>query len=237
MVMDLLGPSLEKLLFSSKLGVKGFSSFTILKIALQLLNRLSVLSSFNIYHGDVHPGNFLMGLGLERDIVHLIDFGSCGMSNIDTDERIFRGAFKNNDITNNDNNIGTLSFASIRVSMGKKYSETNDLESLAYSLAFLMNGSLPWDKFEDDIQNLDKITSMKKEFNLNEKSCNAAILINYILNHVKSLNDDKPNYKELINKCDELISISIPTNYDWIDDKITWNDTNGKLIFEIYEDN
>jgi len=253
MVMDILGPSLEILLFSSKLGVKGFSSLTILKIALQLLNRLSVLSSFNIVHNDIHPGNFLMGLKLDSDIVHLIDFGACGMSNIDTNnENIFRGAFSNNNNNNNDNdNIGTLSFTSIGVSMRRKThnekNEKDDLESLSYSLSYLLMGKLPWDKFVEEVNSsdkqalensiLEKIISMKKEFILNEEKCDAAILINYILSHVRALGDkDKPDYQKLIKLCDELIAQSIPSNFDWIDDKITWNDTNGKLIFETYSD-
>ena len=91
MVMDVLGPSLDKLLFSTTMGVRGFSSDTVLQLIPQMLSRLETLSRYfpkfcpililniavktltnllnilnnlirnSIVHGDIQPGNFLMG--------------------------------------------------------------------------------------------------------------------------------------------------------------------------------
>ena len=82
LVLDLLGPSLERLLLSTHLGVRGFASETVLFIADQLLQRLESLSLSRIVHGDIQPGNFLMGCQSAHDnrMVHLIDFGLAHMT-------------------------------------------------------------------------------------------------------------------------------------------------------------
>lgn len=99
LVMDVLGPSLDRLLFSSTLGVRGFSPQTVLRIAMQLLTRLEDLADFGIVHGDVQPGNFLMGKGSDKDknTVHLIDFGLARLpaaisTKADGSGKPFRGA-------------------------------------------------------------------------------------------------------------------------------------------------
>ena len=82
LVLDLLGPSLERLLLSTHLGVRGFASETVLFIADQLLQRLESLSLSHVVHGDIQPGNFLMGCQSAHDhrMVHLIDFGLAYMT-------------------------------------------------------------------------------------------------------------------------------------------------------------
>ena len=65
-----------------------------LNLALQLLKRLQVLSDFSIVHGDIQPGNMLMGRAAENCTVHLIDFGLSQLDNADQkDEKMFRRAF------------------------------------------------------------------------------------------------------------------------------------------------
>ena len=59
----MLGPSIEKLFQYTTLGVRGFSPLTVLLIAEQMIDRLEVLSNFNIVHGDIQPGNILLGRG------------------------------------------------------------------------------------------------------------------------------------------------------------------------------
>ena len=140
------------------MGVGGFSSICVLKIASQLINRLSIISSFNIIHGDIHPGNFLLGNTIvDKDTIHLIDFGLCNMNNVDDKDNSFRCALKSNNNNNNNTDSndtmtidGTLAFSSINVLQGNQCNEKDDLESLAYSLAYLLEGSLPWDRIEEE---------------------------------------------------------------------------------------
>ena len=48
----------------------GFKPLTVLKLAKQLLQRLQTLSVYNIVHGDIQPGNML--LGIIPYILHLV---------------------------------------------------------------------------------------------------------------------------------------------------------------------
>ena len=101
LVMDLLGPSIESLLFSTTLGTSGFSSLTVLRIAHDLVNRLQSLQRHNIVHNDIHPGNILMGnCGASNNTCFLVDFGRATLSlpsqdhaNVDM-QKMFRGALK-----------------------------------------------------------------------------------------------------------------------------------------------
>ena len=42
---------------------------------------------------------------------------------------------------------GTIRYASVHAHLGRAVSRRDDLESLAYTLLFLLNGELPWQGF------------------------------------------------------------------------------------------
>ena len=165
MVMDVLGPSIERLFFATYLGTNGFSSMTVLMLALQIINRLEVLSLINIVHGDIQPGNFLMGKGNRPSnaTVYLIDFGISQLSYDTTnmqntvdiekmnhiknaginEEKLFRGAFQSK-VSTTEKLSGTLVFSSIAAMKNEKINGLDDVESLCYSLAYLLCNALPW---------------------------------------------------------------------------------------------
>ena len=72
LVMDLLGPSLEDCF--NKCDRK-FSLKTLLQIADQLLDRMSMLFSRLLNHRDIKPGNFAVGRGDNRSLIYCVDFG------------------------------------------------------------------------------------------------------------------------------------------------------------------
>lgn len=72
MIMDLLGPSLEKLFEKCN---KRFSVKTVLLIADQMLKRIEYIHSRRIIHRDIKPDNFTIGYGKLCHRIYIIDFG------------------------------------------------------------------------------------------------------------------------------------------------------------------
>ncbi len=72
MVIDLLGNGLEELFndCGRRLNLK-----TVFMLADQLLCRLEIIHTKCYIHRDIKPDNFLMGKGLRKHMVYVIDFG------------------------------------------------------------------------------------------------------------------------------------------------------------------
>jgi len=97
-------------------------------------------------HGDVKPENFLLGLSNTQNEkrLFLVDLGLatrwrdplCGQ-HVEYDQRpdVFRG---------------TVRYASVHAHLGRTASRRDDLESLAYTLLFLLRGRLPWQGYQGD---------------------------------------------------------------------------------------
>ncbi|GMQ10556.1 hypothetical protein CsSME_00053507 [Camellia sinensis var. sinensis] len=95
-------------------------------------------------HGDVKPENFLLGTPGTPDEkrLFLVDLGlatrwrdaSTGL-HVEYDQRpdVFRG---------------TVRYASVHAHLGRIGSRRDDLESLAYTLIFLLRGRLPWQGYQ-----------------------------------------------------------------------------------------
>ena len=101
------------------------------------LSRLEYIHSHNYIHGDIKPQNILMGLGKLSQTAFLIDFGITKKYwNSATGTHIpFRQGRR---LT------GTPAFTSINSHLGLNLGRRDDLESLAYTLIYLLRGSLPW---------------------------------------------------------------------------------------------
>jgi serine/threonine protein kinase len=74
LVMDRLGYSIEYL--HRKCGGK-FSLKTVAMLAEQMIERVELLHFKEIIHRDIKPDNFLMGIGEDIKVCHMIDFGLC----------------------------------------------------------------------------------------------------------------------------------------------------------------
>jgi len=143
MVMDILGPSLWDL--TSETG-NHLSEDTVACIAVESITILKNLHSLGWVHGDIKPENFLLGQSgspNERKLF-LVDFGLAsnyrdGLTNahVEYDQKpdLFRG---------------TVRYASVHAHLGRTASRRDDLESLAYTLLFLLKGKLPWQGFQGD---------------------------------------------------------------------------------------
>ncbi|KFM23151.1 Casein kinase I isoform delta-like protein [Auxenochlorella protothecoides] len=143
MVMDMLGPSLWDLWNGQG---QAMSQEMVACIALEAIAILERLHEKGYVHGDVKPENFLMGLAgtpVEKKLF-LVDLGLatrwrgsvCG-THVEYDQRpdVFRG---------------TVRYASVHAHLGRTASRRDDLESLAYTLLFLLRGRLPWQGYQGE---------------------------------------------------------------------------------------
>ncbi|VAH30135.1 unnamed protein product [Triticum turgidum subsp. durum] len=140
LVMDILGPSLWDVWNS--LG-QAMSPHMAACIAVEAISILEKFHSKGFVHGDVKPENFLLGLpgSPEEKKLFLIDLGLASKwrdssgQHVDYDQRpdIFRG---------------TIRYASAHAHLGRTGSRRDDLESLAYTLIFLIKGRLPWQGYQ-----------------------------------------------------------------------------------------
>jgi serine/threonine protein kinase len=141
--MDVLGPSLWDV-WNSQGQV--MSQEMVACIAVEALTILEKLHHKGYVHGDVKPENFLMGPpnSPNEKRLYLVDLGlatrwrdSLSHTHVEYDQRpdVFRG---------------TVRYASVHAHLGRTASRRDDLESLAYTLLFLLKGRLPWQGYQGD---------------------------------------------------------------------------------------
>ena len=194
MVLNLLGPSLEYLLEKKKT----FSLHTVLSIGIQIIYRLQHLHKNGLIHRDVKPDNFLVGLGENRNMIYIIDFGFCKTID-DSDTNTNASLPKKRETI-----LGTPKFASINVHKMMDPDITDDIESLGYMLIYFYLGKLEWDS-PTYISNED-ICKMKETFVEREKeNTNIPTILLDFLSFVQNMdtNMNSSSYAALINLLQE----------------------------------
>eukprot|EP00099_Drosophila_melanogaster_P017756 NP_608697.1 uncharacterized protein Dmel_CG9962 [Drosophila melanogaster] len=153
LVMELLGPSLETLFTMCN---RRFSMKTVLMLADQMVDRLEYLHLHHYVHRDIKPENFLMGVGLTRHRLHLIDFGL---------SKRYWDMKENRHVPQRRGTkwAGTARYASVNALCCKVQSRRDDLESVGYVLIYLLRGSLPWQGLlpNSKLQKAEMILEMK----------------------------------------------------------------------------
>lgn len=105
-------------------------------VGIRILSTLKSIHEQGFIHGDVKPENMVVGINRNQPSVYLIDFGLAGR---------FRG--KNGlwlPQTTGDTFLGTALYASLNTHFGYRRGPADDLISLGYSVAEMMNNGLPW---------------------------------------------------------------------------------------------
>ncbi|KAL8122938.1 hypothetical protein AgCh_011066 [Apium graveolens] len=199
MIMDKLGPSLWDAWNSQS---PMMSTEMVACIAIEAISILEKMHSKGYVHGDVKPENFLLGAPgtPEEKKLYLVDLGlatrwrdSSTNKHVDYDQRpdVFRG---------------TVRYASVHAHLGRTASRRDDLESLAYTLIFLLRGRLPWQGYQGE--NKGFLVCKKKMGTSPEVLCNSIpdsfkLFVEYVVN-LKF--DEEPNYAKYISLFDGIIA-------------------------------
>ncbi|KIM74543.1 hypothetical protein PILCRDRAFT_828099 [Piloderma croceum F 1598] len=132
--MELLGKCLGDMDLESNELPRG----KVFLIAKEILSALKHIHSRGIVHRDVKPDNIMVSLN-DAPRFFLIDHGIA---------RPYRAGMprRYNPIEERRHIVGTLTWASLNAHSGYDLSRRDDLESLAYTLLFLLRGSLPWQR-------------------------------------------------------------------------------------------
>ncbi|KAI4376290.1 hypothetical protein MLD38_014072 [Melastoma candidum] len=199
MVMDMLGPSLWDVWNNNS------HTMTVEMVACIAVESISILEKLHArgyVHGDVKPENFLLGPPGTPDEkkLFLVDLGlatkwreSSSGVHVEYDQRpdVFRG---------------TVRYASAHAHLGRTGSRRDDLESLAYTLIFLLRGRLPWQGYQGE--NKGFLVCKKKMATSPETLCCFCPLpFRDFVEHVVNLKfDEEPNYANYISLFDPIVS-------------------------------
>ncbi|KAH6758146.1 Protein kinase family protein [Perilla frutescens var. frutescens] len=198
MVMDMLGPSLWDIWNNNS---HTMSVEMVACIAIEAISILEKMHSRGYVHGDVKPENFLLGCPGSPDEkkLYLVDLGlatrwrdgNTGL-HVEYDQRpdVFRG---------------TVRYASVHAHLGRTGSRRDDLESLAYTLVFLLRGRLPWQGYQGE--NKGFLVCKKKMATSPEALCCFCpqpfkSFVEYVVN-LKF--DEEPNYAKYVSLFDGIV--------------------------------
>nr|XP_034924952.1 casein kinase 1-like protein HD16 isoform X1 [Populus alba] len=256
LVMDMLGPSLWDVWNS--LG-QSMSPNMAACIAVEAISILEKLHMKGFVHGDVKPENFLLGQPGTADEkkLYLIDLGLASRwkdassgQHVDYDQRpdVFRCGFFSFMLNNLFLNIqilthlsgrGTIRYASVHAHLGRTGSRRDDLESLAYTLIFLIKGRLPWQGYQGD--NKSFLVCKKKMGTSPElMCCFCPAPFKQFLEAVTNMKfDEEPNYSKLISFFESLIEPCTPLRPIRIDGALKVGQVGqkrGRLLINLEED-
>nr|XP_029120242.1 casein kinase 1-like protein HD16 isoform X1 [Elaeis guineensis]XP_029120244.1 casein kinase 1-like protein HD16 isoform X1 [Elaeis guineensis]XP_029120246.1 casein kinase 1-like protein HD16 isoform X1 [Elaeis guineensis]XP_029120247.1 casein kinase 1-like protein HD16 isoform X1 [Elaeis guineensis]XP_029120248.1 casein kinase 1-like protein HD16 isoform X1 [Elaeis guineensis]XP_029120249.1 casein kinase 1-like protein HD16 isoform X1 [Elaeis guineensis] len=198
MIMDMLGPSLWDV-WNNKSHTMSIEMVAC--IAIEAISILEKIHSKGYVHGDVKPENFLLGPPgtPEEKKLFLVDLGlatrwkdhSTGI-HVEYDQRpdVFRG---------------TVRYASAHAHLGRTASRRDDLESLAYTLIFLLRGRLPWQGYQGENKGF-LVCKKKMATSPDSLCCFCPQPFRQFVEYVVNLKfDEEPNYAKCISLFDGIV--------------------------------
>ncbi|KAJ0091379.1 hypothetical protein Patl1_12947 [Pistacia atlantica] len=198
MVMDMLGPSLWDVWNNNS---HTMSIEMVACIAIEAISILEKMHSRGYVHGDVKPENFLLGPPgtPDKKKLFLVDLGlatrwrdSSTGQHVEYDQRpdVFRG---------------TVRYASVHAHLGRTGSRRDDLESLAYTLIFLLRGRLPWQGYQGENKGF-LVCKKKMATSAETLSCFCPQPFRQFVEYVVNLKfDEEPNYAKYISLFDGIV--------------------------------
>lgn len=196
LVMELLGPSLEKLFNFCR---RKFTLKTVLMLGHQMIDRIEYVHQMSHLHRDLKPDNFVVNSQNGLDI-YLIDFGLA--------RRYCQ--FINNKVEHvpcvrMQSFTGTARYASIGAQQQFTTSRKDDLESLGYILVYFLKGRLPWQHVPragpngiTPKQRKERILEIKLSTHPAELCAGLPTEIESFINYCRALKfEEQPNYAQL----------------------------------------
>jgi serine/threonine protein kinase len=229
LVMDILGPSLWDVW--NTLG-QGMLPNMAACIAVEAISILEKLHMRGFVHGDVKPENFLLGQPGSPDEkkLFLIDLGLASR---------WRDASTGNHVVYDqrpDIFRGTIRYASVHAHLGRTGSRRDDLESLAYTLIFLIKGRLPWQGYQGDNKSF-LVCKKKMSTSPEMMCCFCPPAFREFLDAVANMKfDEEPNYAKLISFFDDLIEPCTTLRPIRIDGALKVGQKRGRLLINLEED-
>ena len=213
LVMELMGPSLENLLYRSN---KRFTLKTVLMLMDQMIERIEFVHSKHLLHRDIKPDNFCMGINSEKNQLYLLDFGLAKKYVLPNGMHI---PYKDGK-----NLTGTARYASINTHKGIEQACRDDMESIGYVALYFLKGSLPWQgpklnsKGKADRYQKIKEIKISTSTELLCKACREEFA--KYLHSIKRLEfSEKPNYEYLRQMFKNLFhkrGYVLDNEYDWV---------------------
>ncbi len=263
LVMDLLGPSLETLLFSTTLGTRGFSSLTVLLIARQLIERLLTLQQCGVVHGDLHSGNLLMGLdshsasasSCNNRTIYLVDFGCARLAPTNFEESLSKTSYRaklSSKVAYLGSVLGITDQTEDMSNHHEDSQESDDLKSLVSILLQLYTGCQPSSSIGSDssIASFEQMLSSYLPETLDDDSISCLVmtpsakLLSEIWGYYQQSlkNHTKIDYTILLTRVDAFLQEegAEPEKnnyyYDWEIQGLHWSSDDGILHHRLYED-
>lgn len=152
MVMELLGLSLSS--FKKEVNQElAIPLEVVVKIGVQMIDRIKILHSTGLIHRDIKPDNLLFGVGRHSHIVHLIDFGFCKSYLGEDGAHIECATGKSI--------VGTVNFISVHMHNRIESSRRDDLESIMYVLIYLHLPLTEWNQMFEEHKSEEEVKQNK----------------------------------------------------------------------------
>ena len=165
----------------------------VMKIGIQMMQRLRTIHRNGFVHRDIHPGNVLAGLKNQGDL-YVVDFGLT--------EKL--------DGSEPDKIVGHRMFCSVAALEKNACGPKDDLESLIFMLVYLYYGTLPWSALVNmqipPKNQTDTLKRMKRDISSSELCGDLSPALSESLDSIRRMRcEDRPDYKRYSSSMKKLL--------------------------------